>query len=94
MVKLPTTPPPPGYILGDWDLRLQRVEICINCEHHFLDDSEDDPNERVFYRTHCAECACSSYMMSGDVYRQRCPLNKWPVLQKENDENIQHPTES
>jgi len=93
MKKLPTTPPPPGYILGDWEFRLHRVEICYNCEHFFLSASDDESPNRVFFRAHCAECACSSYAMSGDRNRQRCPLNKWPVWSdweklKEKNENI------
>lgn len=80
MKKLPLTPPPPGYVLGDWDFRLHRVEICINCEHHFEDDSDPDPNnDRDFYKAFCGQCACSSYRMSGDIHKQRCPLGKWPL---------------
>jgi hypothetical protein len=94
MKKLPTTPPPPGYTSGDWEFRLHRVEICYNCEHCFLSAADDESPSRVFFRAHCGECACSSYMMSGDRNKQRCPLNKWPVWSdwektlKENDENI------
>ena len=49
MKKLPITPPPPGYISGDWEFRLHRVEICYNCEHCFLSESDDESPNRVFF---------------------------------------------
>ena len=69
---------PPGYILPDWDFRISRVEICNTCEHSFITDANDN-KEDIGRRLHCGECACSSWMMSGDVYVQRCPLGLWPI---------------
>lgn len=77
MNKLPEMPCPPGWNEDEWAFKARRLEICYNCEHHFLDETHPDPMHRTGWRINCAECGCSSYQMSHDLNAQRCPLGKW-----------------
>ena len=102
------TPKPIGYALDDWDFRMERIAICDSCDKTFeMEKSGNEAPERTVHRYWCGECSCSCYMISGDVYKQRCPLNKWPVMEGKPNydsltlpieetpiENIQYPAQS
>lgn len=79
MKKLPEMPCPQGWNKDEWNFKVHRLEICYNCDSHFIDNVSDDPLYMTGNRLVCGECSCSSYRMCHDIHVQRCPLKKWPL---------------
>lgn len=74
--------PVPNYSLGDWDLRVGRMDTCYNCE--FMELMDEHPTkvgeEYVYERMMCELCSCVIWPMTSVNNDQKsCPLDKWEI---------------
>lgn len=82
----------PDYEIGDWDLRVQRMNECYNCEHvDEMDYSNERGEEFKYQYLVCEACNCVCWPLTSINKENGCPYSKWSTsnakwrrLQEEN----------
>jgi hypothetical protein len=70
----------PDYQIGDWDLRVQRMNTCYNCEHmELMQHGEERGEEYLYQRMVCEACSCVCWPLSSINKEDGCPYSKWEI---------------